>query len=280
MSKKTLKYILISLFSLFVLLGIIGNISMSNYRKSPEFMVAQMNAKNCPIVLGGNTGEISKITYENGYLVYHICYRDEFADIETIRNYSSNFDEVSGSVFFALNGINSAGSKELFNILNEYQMGIKYAIRNDRGDTCSIVCSFEDIQKAYQSFDGISSTEALGKGIEFNIEMYNRNLPIQLDEWLSLESFSVEGDTLFMNHNVDGDGYDVTEMDFSGVTIFDIEMTDDEKALYEALFGMCKVANCHFAVRYINKDTREEAIWFTDKTLIKQVNTHSYIDRF
>jgi hypothetical protein len=40
MSKKTLKYILITLFGLFVLLGIIGNISMSNYRKSPEFMVA------------------------------------------------------------------------------------------------------------------------------------------------------------------------------------------------------------------------------------------------
>ena len=82
------------------------------------------------------------------------------------------------------------------------------------------------------------------------------------------------------NAKMSGNAFDMSEMDFSGVTIFDIEMTDDEKALYEALFGMCKVANCHFAVRYIDKDTREEAIWFTDKTLIKQVNTHSYIDRF
>ena len=280
MSKKILKYTIVSLFVLFAILGIAGKISMDNYHQSPEFMISQMNLKQCPIILGGNAGEISKITYEDGYLVYNICYRDQYANIKTIREYKSNFDEITGSLFYSINGINSKGSKEMFAFLQKHQMGVKYAIRNDSGDTCSIVCSFEDIKKAYDSFENLSPTEALGKGIEFNIEMYNRELPMQIDEWLWLESFSVEGDTLFMNHKVDSDGYDVREMDFTGITILDLEMTDDEKTLYEALMGMCKVANCHFAIRYFDKDTREKAIMFTDKKIIKQLNTHSYIDKF
>ena len=280
MSKKSLKYTLICLFGLFTILGIVGKISMDNYQNSPEFIISQMSMKNCPIVIGGNAGEISKITYEDGYLVYNICYRDEYANIESIRDYKSNFDEITGSLFYSINGINSQGSKEMFAFLEKHQMGVKYAIRNDSGDTCSIACSFEDIKKAYHSFAELSPTEALGKGIEFNIEMYNRELPLQIDEWLWLESFTVEGDTLFMNNKVDGNGYNVKEMNFSGITILDIEMTDDEKTLYEALFGMCKVANCHFAIRYFDKDTREEAIMFTDKKIIKQINTHSYIDKF
>ena len=280
MSKKSLKYTLICLFGLFTILGIVGKISMDNYQNSPEFIISQMSMKNCPIVIGGNAGEISKITYEDGYLVYNICYRDECANIESIRDYKSNFDEITGSLFYSINGINSQGSKEMFAFLEKHQMGVKYAIRNDSGDTCSIACSFEDIKKAYHSFAELSPTEALGKGIEFNIEMYNRELPLQIDEWLWLESFTVEGDTLFMNNKVDGNGYNVKEMNFSGITILDIEMTDDEKTLYEALFGMCKVANCHFAIRYFDKDTREEAIMFTDKKIIKQINTHSYIDKF
>ena len=36
-----------------------------------------------------------------------------------------------------------------------------------------------------------------------------------------------------------------------------IEMTDDEKTLYEVLMGMCKFANCHFAIRFFDKDTQK-----------------------
>lgn len=281
MSKNNnLKYALITLFPIISVIGLIGKISMDNHHKSPEFLIAQMSLKQCPIVIGGNAGEVSKITYEDGYLVYNICYRDQYANIETIREYKSNFDEITGSLFYSINGINRQDSKEMFDFLEKHQMGIKYAIRNDSGDTCSIACSFEDIKTAYNSFVNLSPAEALGKGIEFNIEMYNRELPMQIDEWLWLESFSVEGDTLFMNNMVDGDGYDVRKMDFSGITLLDIEMTDDEKILYEALMGMCKVANCHFAIRYFDKDTHAEAIMFTDKKIIKQINTHSWIDRF
>lgn len=280
MSKKILKYTIVSLFGLFVILGVAGKISIDNYHKSPEFLISQMSLKQCPIIIGGNVGEVSKITYEDGYLVYNICYRDQYANIEIIREYKSNFDEITGSLFYSINGINRQGAKEMFDFLHKHQMGIKYAIRNDNGDTCSILCSFEDIKKAYNSYKNLSPAEALGKGIEFNIEMYNRELPMQIDEWLWLESFSVEGDTLFMNNMVDGDGYDVREMDFSGITILDLEMTYDEKTLYEILMGMCKVANCHFAIRFFDKDTHAETIMFTDKNIIKQINTHSWIDRF
>ena len=275
MSKKMLKYTIISLFGLFVILGIVGKISIDNYHQSPEFLISQMSLKQCPIVMGGNAGEVSKITYEDGYLVYNICYRDEYVGVETIRGSKVNFAEIVGCILRSLRD-----SKELFDFLEKYRMGVKLAIRNDSGDTCSLVCSFEDIENSYYMHAGVTPTESLCKGLEFNAEMYNRELPMLIDEWLWLDSFSVEGDTLFMNYMVDSAGYDVNEMDFSGITIMDIEMTDDEKTLYEVFMGMCKFANCHFAIRFFDKDTQKEAVMFTDKKIIKQINTHSYIDKF
>ena len=280
MAKKILKYTSISLFALFVILGIVGKLLMDNHKKSPEFIIAQMSMEQCPIVLGGGIGEISELTYEDGYLVYNACLRDQYIDIESTREHVSNFEEIIGVMFYHINGINSQGSKEVMDFLEEHQLGIKFAIRNDSGDTCSLACSFEEVKKSYDSFENLSPTDALCKGLEYNIETYNEELPMQIDEWMWLESFTVEGDTLFMNIKVDGEGYDVREMDFSGVTILDIEMTDDEKTLYEVFLGMCKTANCHFAMKYFDKDTHEEAIMFTDKNIIKQINTHSYIDKF
>ena len=108
------------------------------------------------------------------------------------------------------------------------------------------------------------SVEDKGKGIEFNIEMYNRNLPIQLDEWLSLESFSVEGDTLFMNHNVDGDGYDVTEDDFDRYFHRLLDLLPDwikseelQSFLYDYLLHMFYERNCVF-VEELVADTKDK----------------------
>ena len=250
-------------------------VSFEKEKTSREYIIAQMNSQKCPIILGGGVGEVSKITYEDGYLVYNICYRDEYVGVETIRGSKVNFAEIVGCILRSLRD-----PKELLDFLEKHRMGMKLAIRNDSGDTCSLVCSFEDIENSYYMHAGVTRTESLCKGLEFNVEMYNRELPMLIDEWLWLDSFSVEGDTLFMNYMVDSAGYDVNEMDFSGITIMDVEMTEDEKILYEVLMGMCKSVNCHFAIRFFDKDTQKEAVMFTDKKIIKQINTHSYIDKF
>lgn len=275
--KKTyISTIIWVLISLAVIIGISFSLGGENKYTAVN---AQLD-KLCPIDLCG-MGEIYHIAIENDNLVYYAQFRDNYVEMQYLEQNKHIIEDIIFYGFFLLNGQQANAAERLIDWYSQEGLGLKFKVKNDRGDNFVHTLTIDQLEKGFEFFNRMSPTEAVAKLLEANIELYNSSLPQQIDNGLWMSSLTTIGDTLIVNIIADKQYYNVKEMCFENITIYDL--FEPEKNLdpdTRRFLAFSKMGNVNLVWRYSDKDSHEYRQLFISKDDIKKIKTNSIADNF
>lgn len=252
--KKVLKVIGYVLLGVFILGTIMKNAMKSTYENSFAYQVAIAN-RGCPIPLALGKGAVNSIELRDGYLVYKISYDKEYVHILTDLEDEKTAKEGIMLSFLCINAQGLNQGNMLMDVLIAENCGLKMIVTESASGYHEYTATVEDI-KEFSKKIKLNPHEALYRIIEISIEAEREQLPIVLEEGVTMTDYRLEDENIVVVIEMDEKMYEMEAL--YGVRD-EIKKSLSQDILSDpttkSMFDMCKVSHTGFGYRYIGKQT-------------------------
>ena len=254
--KKTLKIIGIVIVCLMVLGNIAKMVTRPMYENSFAAQVARAN-RNCPIPVALGNGAITAIHLENGYLTYYLSYDNPFYNLMSSVD-QKKVNEALLMCFLCLNGHGSNQGNVLMDKLMEENCGLRIVISNSAIGKFECSATVQDIQTLRKKFD-LDPHEALYSLLSLSMEAEKVNLPMKIEEGITLTDYGLDGDNIVITAEMDEYLYSIDQLSENiGAVKSSILEDGINDADSRALYDLCKVSHTGIVYRYIGKLTHKQ----------------------
>lgn len=253
--KKTLKIIGIIFLVLMGLGGITRAIVKPSVENSFEQQIRRAN-NDCPIPVANGVGQVSSITLDNSYIVYRLDYNPGYVNINA---YKSNQDTARDMFYLAFLCMNGQGghSDMLANELLKRGYGLKI-IASNGSDTFSSELSPSYIREMQRNIE-LNPTEALHDALLLKFETESSNLPIKIDEGMTMTGMTIRDNNIVVMVGIDESLYDldafkVVSDEFANNILNEANSGDPELG---ALLDLCKISHTGLTYRMIGNYSKK-----------------------
>ena len=254
--KKTLKIIGIVIVCLMVLGNIAKMVTRPMYENSFAAQVARAN-RNCPIPVALGNGAITAIHLENGYLTYYLSYDNPFYNLMSSVD-QKKVNEALLMCFLCLNGQGSNQGNVLMDKLMEENCGLRIVISNSAIGKFECSATVQDIQTLRKKFD-LDPHEALYSLLSLSMEAEKVNLPMKIEEGITLTDYGLDGDNIVITAEMDEYLYSIDQLSENiGAVKSSILEDGINDADSRALYDLCKVSHTGIVYRYIGNLTHKQ----------------------
>ena len=267
--KKTLKIIGIVIVCLMVLGNIAKMVTRPMYENSFAAQVARAN-RNCPIPVALGNGAITAIHLENGYLTYYLSYDNPFYNLMSSVD-QKKVNEALLMCFLCLNGQGSNQGNVLMDKLMEENCGLRIVISNSAKGKFECSATVQDIQTLRKKFD-LDPHEALYSLLSLSMEAEKVNLPMKIEEGITLTDYGLDGDNIVITAEMDEYLYSIDQLSENiGAVKSSILEDGINDADSRALYDLCKVSHTGLIYRYVGNLTHNNCDVFISSDEIRRL---------
>jgi hypothetical protein len=226
------------------------------YENSFAAQVARAN-RNCPIPIALGNGAVTAIHLENGFLTYYLSYDNPFYNLMS----SVDPEKVKDALlmcFLCLNGQGGNQGDVLMDKLVEENFGLKIIISSSAKGKFECSATVNEIQSLRKRFE-LDPHEALYSLLSMSMEAERANLPMQIEEGITMTDYSLDGENIVITAEMDESLYSIDELN-KNINAVKNSMIENgvNDADSKALFDMCKVSHTGLVYRYVGNHTQKQ----------------------
>lgn len=253
--KKVLKITGIVFVCLIVLGNIARIITRPMYENSFAAQVARAN-RNCPIPVALGNGAVTAIHLENGFLTYYLSYDNPFYNLMSVDQ--EKVKDALLMCFLCLNGQGGNQGNVLMDKLVEENFGLKIVISSSAKGKFECSATVNEIQSLRKRFE-LDPHEALYSLLSMSMEAERANLPMQIEEGITMTDYSLDGENIVITAEMDESLYSIDELN-KNINAVKNSMIENgvNDADSKALFDMCKVSHTGLVYRYVGNHTHKQ----------------------
>ena len=286
--KKFFKYLGITLLIVFGIGSISRTIMKNEYDKnrrnrtlfdnSLESQIERAN-RDCPIPIMEGKSEVSAIKLEDDCITYYFKYDNSFDDyLSKIKN-STSLKEGFLCSFLCMNAQQNGLGDRLMDKLIEENLGIKYVINQSKANAFECKMAPAEIKHFREKFK-LNPHEAMYNIIKLDLEAEKEQLPMEIDEGMTMTDYELDGNNIIMTIIVDEDLYELDAFreneELIRESMVDEGQYDPES---KALLDLCKVSHTGLIYRTVgNKSKKKVDVHISSDYIRQQVTTPSTVN--
>lgn len=257
----------------FVCLMILGNIARMvtrpMYENSFAAQVARAN-RDCPIPVALGNGAVTAIHLEKGYLTYYLSYDNPFYNLMSSVD-QKKVKEALLMCFLCVNGqVNNQGNV-LMDKLVEENCGLRIVISNSAKGKFECSATVQDIQTLRKKFD-LNPHEALYSLLLLSMEAEKVNLPMKIEEGITLTDYGLDGENIIITAEMDEYLYSIDQLNENiGAVKSSILEDGINDADSRELYDLCKVSHTGLIYRYVGNLTHKNCDVFISSDEIRRL---------
>ena len=257
----------------FVCLMILGNIARMvtrpMYENSFAAQVARAN-RDCPIPVALGNGAVTAIHLEKGYLTYYLSYDNPFYNLMSSVD-QKKVKEALLMCFLCVNGQGSNQGNVLMDKLVEENCGLRIVISNSAKGKFECSATVQDIQTLRKKFD-LNPHEALYSLLSLSMEAEKVNLPMKIEEGITLTDYGLDGENIIITAEMDEYLYSIDQLNENiGAVKSSILEDGINDADSRALYDLCKVSHTGLIYRYVGNLTQKNCDVFISSDEIRRL---------
>ena len=257
----------------FICLMVLGNIARMvtrpMYENSFAAQVARAN-RNCPIPVALGNGAITAIHLENGYLTYYLSYDNPFYNLMSSVD-QKKVKEALLMCFLCVNGQGNNQGNVLMDKLVEEDCGLRIVISNSAKGKFECSATVQDIQTLRKKFD-LDPHEALYSLLSLSMEAEKVNLPMKIEEGITLTNYGLDGENIVITAEMDEYLYSIDQLNENiGAVKSSILEDGINDADSRALYDLCKVSHTGLIYRYVGNLTHKNCDVFISSDEIRRL---------
>lgn len=257
----------------FVCLMILGNIARMvtrpMYENSFAAQVARAN-RDCPIPVALGNGAVTAIHLEKGYLTYYLSYDNPFYNLMSSVD-QKKVKEALLMCFLCVNGQGNNQGNVLMDKLVEENCGLKIVISNSAKGKFECSATVQDIQTLRKKFD-LNPHEALYSLLLLSMEAEKVNLPMKIEEGITLTDYGLDGENIIITAEMDEYLYSIDQLNENiGAVKSSILEDGINDADSRALYDLCKVSHTGLIYRYVGNLTHKNCDVFISSDEIRRL---------
>lgn len=254
--KKVLKITGIVFICLIVLGNIARMITRPMYENSFAAQVACAN-RNCPIPVALGNGAVTAIHLENGFLTYYLSYDNPFYNLMNSVD-PEKVKEALLMCFLCLNGQGGNQGNVLMDKLVEENCGLKVVISSSAKGKFECSATVNEIQSLRKRFE-LDPHEALYSLLSMSMEVERANLPMQIEEGITMIDYSLDGENIVITAEMDESLYSIDELNKNINAVKNSMIENGVKdADSKALLDLCKISHTGLVYRYVGNHTHKQ----------------------
>jgi hypothetical protein len=267
--KKVLKITGIVFICLIVLGNIARMITRPMYENSFAAQVARAN-RNCPIPVALGNGAVTAIHLEKGYLTYYLSYDNPFYNLMSSVD-QKKVKEALLMCFLCVNGQGNNQGNVLMDKLVEENCGLRIVISNSAKGKFECSATVQDIQTLRKKFD-LNPHEALYSLLLLSMEAEKVNLPMKIEEGITLTDYGLDGENIIITAEMDEYLYSIDQLNENiGAVKSSILEDGINDADSRALYDLCKVSHMGLIYRYVGNLTHKNCDVFISSDEIRRL---------
>lgn len=257
----------------FVCLMILGNIARMvtrpMYENSFAAQVARAN-RDCPIPVALGNGAVTAIHLEKGYLTYYLSYDNPFYNLMSSVD-QKKVKEALLMCFLCVNGQGNNQGNVLMDKLVEENCGLRIVISNSAKGKFECSATVQDIQALRKKFD-LNPHEALYSLLLLSMEAEKVNLPMKIEEGITLTDYGLDGENIIITAEMDEYLYSIDQLNENiGAVKSSILEDGINDADSRALYDLCKVSHTGLIYRYVGNLTHKNCDVFISSDEIRRL---------
>jgi hypothetical protein len=257
----------------FVCLMILGNIARMvtrpMYENSFAAQVARAN-RDCPIPVALGNGAVTAIHLEKGYLTYYLSYDNPFYNLMSSVD-QKKVKEALLMCFLCVNGQGNNQGNVLMDKLVEENCGLRIVISNSAKGKFECSATVQDIQTLRKKFD-LNPHEALYSLLLLSMEAEKVNLPMKIEEGITLTDYGLDGENIIITAEMDEYLYSIDQLNENiGAVKSSILEDGINDADSRALYDLCKVSHTGLIYRYVGNLTHKNCDVFISSDEIRRL---------
>lgn len=257
----------------FVCLMILGNIARMvtrpMYENSFAAQVARAN-RDCPIPVALGNGAVTAIHLEKGYLTYYLSYDNPFYNLMSSVD-QKKVKEALLMCFLCVNGQGNNQGNVLMDKLVEENCGLRIVISNSAKGKFECSATVQDIQTLRKKFD-LNPHEALYSLLLLSMEAEKVNLPMKIEEGITLTDYGLDGENIIITAEMDEYLYSIDQLNENiGAVKSSILEDGINDADSRALYDLCKVSHTGLIYRYVGNLTHKNCDVFIRSDEIRRL---------
>lgn len=257
----------------FVCLMILGNIARMvtrpMYENSFAAQVARAN-RDCPILVALGNGAVTAIHLEKGYLTYYLSYDNPFYNLMSSVD-QKKVKEALLMCFLCVNGQGNNQGNVLMDKLVEENCGLRIVISNSAKGKFECSATVQDIQTLRKKFD-LDPHEALYSLLSLSMEAEKVNLPMKIEEGITLTNYGLDGENKIITAEMDEYLYSIDQLNENiGAVKSSILEDGINDADSRALYDLCKVSHTGLIYRYVGNLTHKNCDVFISSDEIRRL---------
>ena len=257
----------------FVCLMILGNIARMvtrpMYENSFAAQVARAN-RDCPIPVALGNGAVTAIHLEKGYLTYYLSYDNPFYNLMSSVD-QKKVKEALLMCFLCVNGQGNNQGNVLMDKLVEENCGLRIVISNSAKGKFECSATVQDIQTLRKKFD-LDPHEALYSLLSLSMEAEKVNLPMKIEEGITLTDYGLDGENIIITAEMDEYLYSIDQLNENiGAVKSSILEDGINDADSRALYDLCKVSHTGLIYRYVGNLTQKNCDVFISSDEIRRL---------
>ena len=257
----------------FVCLMILGNIARMvtrpMYENSFAAQVARAN-RDCPIPVALGNGAVTAIHLEKGYLTYYLSYDNPFYNLMSSVD-QKKVKEALLMCFLCVNGQGNNQGNVLMDKLVEENCGLRIVISNSAKGKFECSATVQDIQTLRKKFD-LNPHEALYSLLLLSMEAEKVNLPMKIEEGITLTDYGLDGENIIITAEMDEYLYSIDQLNENiGAVKSSILEDGINDADSRVLYDLCKVSHTGLIYRYVGNLTHKNCDVFISSDEIRRL---------
>ena len=257
----------------FVCLMILGNIARMvtrpMYENSFAAQVARAN-RDCPIPVALGNGAVTAIHLEKGYLTYYLSYDNPFYNLMSSVD-QKKVKEALLMCFLCVNGQGNNQGNVLMDKLVAENCGLRIVISNSAKGKFECSATVQDIQTLRKKFD-LNPHEALYSLLLLSMEAEKVNLPMKIEEGITLTDYGLDGENIIITAEMDEYLYSIDQLNENiGAVKSSILEDGINDADSRALYDLCKVSHTGLIYRYVGNLTHKNCDVFISSDEIRRL---------
>ena len=257
----------------FVCLMILGNIARMvtrpMYENSFAAQVARAN-RDCPIPVALGNGAVTAIHLEKGYLTYYLSYDNPFYNLMSSVD-QKKVKEALLMCFLCVNGQGNNQGNVLMDKLVEENCGLRIVISNSAKGKFECSATVQDIQTLRKKFD-LNPHEALYSLLLLSMEAEKMNLPMKIEEGITLTDYGLDGENIIITAEMDEYLYSIDQLNENiGAVKSSILEDGINDADSRELYDLCKVSHTGLIYRYVGNLTHKNCDVFISSDEIRRL---------
>lgn len=257
----------------FVCLMILGNIARMvtrpMYENSFAAQVARAN-RDCPIPVALGNGAVTAIHLEKGYLTYYLSYDNPFYNLMSSVD-QKKVKEALLMCFLCVNGQGNNQGNVLMDKLVEENCGLRIVISNSAKGKFECSATVQDIQTLRKKFD-LNPHEALYSLLLLSMEAEKVNLPMKIEEGITLTDYGLDGENIIITAEMDEYLYSIDQLNENiGAVKSSILEDGINDADSRELYDLCKVSHTGLIYRYVGNLTHKNCDVFISSDEIRRL---------